>query len=164
MKMERIDPGACDTGANETCVSDTAGYSKKPAKNQRRIIPPMPGASTGIRLADWRAGLVRDGLFQAVELVDAAMLGPVHVLGEDGGPRICIGFRHAVTYVWMERRPWGSRWSNANLTFIDRDHINSAVRYALKLARAIRKAAEAEQARLKLVSAAYLAEKFGGAA
>lgn len=56
---------------------------------------------------------------------------------------------------------WG-RWANANKFFIDRAHVQSGVKYALKLARSIRKVALAEQERQERRKDAYLREKLGG--
>jgi hypothetical protein len=133
-------------------------YSGNGAKKQRRSIPPLPDVETGITVAQWRQSLVDQGLFRAVELVSLDELGPVGLIG---GVRVCIGFCDAQTYVWLERRPWGSQWANANLFFIDRDHVQSGVGYALKLARSIRKVALAEQGHQERRKEARRREKYG---
>lgn len=155
MKMEKIDPGACDTGANEICVLKPAANSKNTAKNQRRIIPEMPPAESGTTLATWRDRLVSEGYFEAVELVDGE-LGPIAAIGS---PRVCVGFGSAWTAVWIcpSRMPWG--WSDPFKLFLQARSAG-ACRYAVALAGRIRVAAEAEHARLERARAAYLREKF----
>jgi hypothetical protein len=160
MKHTKIEAGACDTGPNENCVSTAQSYSKKPAKSPRRSIPPLPGPESGISVAQWRESLVRDGYFKAVEVVDGD-LGPIALIGS---PRVCVGDLGGSTAVFLERRPWGEKWSNANQLFIGRSHVRSAISYAVKLAEAIRKAALAEEARKDRYKVALLREKFGGAA
>lgn len=124
---------------------------------QRRAIPALPDPESGISVADWRARLVREGHFKAVEVVDGD-LGPIGLMGS---PRVCLGDSGGSTWVWLERRPWG--WSNANQAFVGRNRVRAAIYYAMKLAEAIRKAAMAEQARRERLQAATLREKFGGA-
>lgn len=134
--------------------ANTPADTTKIHRNQRAVIQPL---TAGTPFREWRA-LHVPAIFDALELVDSALHGPSQLLGDDGGPRIAIGYQATATFVWTERPLWG--WSNGNKVFIGDDHVAAAVRYALKLARSIRKVALAAEARQERLRAAYLAERF----
>jgi hypothetical protein len=117
----------------------------------------MPAVESGITLAAWRESLVRDGYFEAVEIVDGD-LGPVAAIGS---PRVCVGFGPSWTVVWIcpSRLLWG--WSDPFKLFL-RPRSAAACKYAVALAEKVRVAADAEQERLERRKAAHLREKFGG--
>lgn len=146
----------CDTGP-ELLGGNAKSYSRRPAKTQPRTIPPIPGAESGITIAEWRASLVSLGLFKAVEVVEGDV-GPISAIGS---PRVCVGLNNDHTVVWIERLPWA--WSDPYRLFLSRNHRGDAVKYALALAENVRKAADAEHARMERHKAAVLREKFGGA-
>jgi hypothetical protein len=116
----------------------------------------MPAPDSGITLAAWRETLVRDGYFEAVEIVSGD-LGPIAAIGS---PRVCVGFGPSWSVVWIcrSRMPWG--WSDPFKLFL-RPRSPAACKYAVALAEKLRVAADAEQARLERREAAYLREKFG---
>lgn len=165
MKLEKIEAGSCDTGSNENCVLDQRSHSKKPSEKQRRIIPPMPHPASGITLASYCEGLVRDGYFEHVEIVSGE-IGPIHVLrsrdNSAHSPRVGVGFCHNATCVWIcsTRLPWG--WRDPFQIFYRGNHRGAAVAYATKLANKVRLAALAEQERLERRRAARLREMGGG--
>lgn len=156
--MTKTNEASTKAGPGVQLGGELGSYNRIGKLGQRRIIPPL---NAGTCISTWEAQLV-PALFDAVELVRKDLLGPVHLLGDDGGPRVCIGYRQTASFVWLERRPWGATWANANKQFIDQDHIASAVKYALKLTRAIRQLSLDAEMRLERVKAAYLREKFGG--
>lgn len=158
MKHERIGPATGGDEARVLLPSEPGSLTSKSAKSPRRSIPPLPDPESGISVAAWRESLVRDGHFKAVQVVDGD-LGPIALIGS---PRVCVGDLGGSTAVWLERRPWGERWSNANQLFVGTNHVRSAISYAVKLAEAIRKAALAEEVRKERYKAAFLREKLGG--
>lgn len=159
MKMETISPGACDTGANENCVSTAQAYSKNSPEKQSRTIPPLPELQAESSVSDWRRLLVEHGYFEKVDVVTGE-LGPIHVLGS---PRVVVASRCGSTWVWVERQPWG--WSNATKEFL-RSPSKAALRYAVELATRLRTEAQAESDRRERLQNARLAElaaRAGGA-
>lgn len=159
MKHERIGPATRGDEAVVQLGGERGPSTPKPAKSPRRSIPPLLGPESGITVADWRRQLIDGGYFKTVEVVEGD-LGPIALIGS---PRVCVGDLGGSTAVWLERRPWGDKWSNANQLFVGRNHVRSAISYAVKLAEAIRKAALEQETRLERQKAAVLREKFGGA-
>jgi hypothetical protein len=117
----------------------------------------MPAPESGITLASWRESLLRDGYFEAIQIVDGD-LGPIAAIGS---PRVCVGFGPSWTTVWIcpARLPWG--WSDPFKLFLS-PRSAAACKYAVALAEKVRGAAEAEQGRLERRIAAHLREKSGG--
>lgn len=94
-------------------------------------------------IEQWKKRLVDEGFFLLVEVIGPEQLGPVHRLATRGesGVRVCLGYTKTTSYCWLERRPWGCQWHNANRRFDDADHIRSANVHAQRLVRQLRKAA-----------------------
>lgn len=155
MRHERIDP-AGEGGAGELFTpANTPAINTKSGKSQGPSFPPIPAPDSGISIAAWCAGLIRDGYFKSVRVVDGA-LGPIGLIGS---PLVCFGVGASWTAVWVERLPTG--WSDPYRLFLAPNG-KEAKAYALRLAEAIRTAAFNEEARREKLKAAYLREKFGG--
>lgn len=135
-------------------------------QSQLRLIPPMPSASGKMSDQAYCRMLVEEGFFQGVEMVGGIDAGPLHLLrvlrswdDHSRSPRVLIGFAETATAIWVcpSRRVWS--WQPEFRLFYERGHRDTAIAWAIRLARKIRTAAELEHERRDKLREARLRER-----